>query len=125
MNQNINLTEPTAYFNCIASGLSATATLLVILRMIANYDINSVNRTRSYLLASLFVADFINSSFNFSSSILRLTSGLFPGPFCTIEGFIGQMSVQASDLSTFALAFVTFYVARVNYFINFHYYNLI
>lgn len=34
--------------------------------------------------------------------------GLEPGLFCDINGFIGQFSVQAADLSTFSIAIVTF-----------------
>jgi hypothetical protein len=69
---------------------------------------------QTFLLLSLFLADFVNSTFNFTSGILRLSAGLYPGVFCTIEGFVGQMSVQASDFSTFALASVTYYVAQVH-----------
>jgi hypothetical protein len=58
---------------------------------------------------SLIFADFLNSLNNFISGFL-VAGGfkLTPGIGCTINGFIGQFSVQAADFSTLAIAITTF-----------------
>ncbi|KAI8840224.1 hypothetical protein BC829DRAFT_25774 [Chytridium lagenaria] len=57
----------------------------------------------------------MNAFFNAISGILRLNSSLHPGVFCNFGGYIGQWSIQASDLTTFALAVITFVVAQAAY----------
>lgn len=43
-----------------------------------------------------------------------MVSGLYAGPLCTMNGFIGQWSVQAADLSTLLIAIVTFLVLKTD-----------
>ncbi|KAJ3147386.1 hypothetical protein HK101_002227, partial [Irineochytrium annulatum] len=62
------------------------------------------------LVISLFLADFILNAFNLTTSIMKFNQSLTRGLFCTIDGILVQWSVQASDLSTLALAIVTFYI---------------
>ncbi|KAL0950073.1 hypothetical protein HGRIS_010077 [Hohenbuehelia grisea] len=64
---------------------------------------------RHVLIINLAMADFINS-FNNSVSgahILVHRRDLTPGPGCVLNGFVGQISVQATDCAIFAIALVT------------------
>ncbi|KAL4258689.1 Glucose receptor Git3 N-terminal domain-containing protein [Pleurotus pulmonarius] len=66
---------------------------------------------RHVLILNLAVADFINSVNNSASGsqILIKKRELSPGPACVLNGFIGQISVQAADCAILAIAVVTVY----------------
>ncbi|KAJ3102703.1 hypothetical protein HDU96_009544 [Phlyctochytrium bullatum] len=103
----------TAKFNFASSTLSAVTVFIVLVVMAISPRARSAgNRARTVLLLLLFSADFVNAFFNSISGYMRLQSRLEPGNFCNFQGFIGQVSIQASDLATFALALVTFAVAQ-------------
>ncbi|KAJ3100224.1 hypothetical protein HDU97_002407 [Phlyctochytrium planicorne] len=103
----------TIKFNLVASLLSCVSSGIVLIIMAFSPKARSTgNLARTVLLLSLFFFDFINSTFNSTTGILKVMNQLVPGRFCEVEGFIGQWSVQGSDLATFALAVVTFVVAH-------------
>ncbi|KAJ3096616.1 hypothetical protein HDU97_005740 [Phlyctochytrium planicorne] len=103
----------TIKFNLVASLLSCVSSGIVLIIMALSPKARSTgNLARTVLLLSLFFFDFINSTFNSTTGILKVMNQLVPGRFCEVEGFIGQWSVQGSDLATFALAVVTFVVAH-------------
>ncbi|EWC47722.1 hypothetical protein DRE_02922 [Drechslerella stenobrocha 248] len=64
---------------------------------------------RHSLILNLAIADFINSTNNSTSGLWRLiTKKEIPSsPACIANGFIGQLSVQATDTSILAIAIVT------------------
>lgn len=54
------------------------------------------------------VAEFINSvNGAISGTYYVITKELTPGALCSINGWLGQVSVQASDFSMFAIAVVS------------------
>ncbi|KAH7327066.1 hypothetical protein BKA65DRAFT_61861 [Rhexocercosporidium sp. MPI-PUGE-AT-0058] len=67
---------------------------------------------RHALIINLTVADFINAANNSSSGlwVLFLNTPLRAGTGCTINGFIGQLSVQAVDFSILTITMVTLWV---------------
>ncbi|KAG8162125.1 hypothetical protein KVR01_007890 [Diaporthe batatas] len=63
---------------------------------------------RHALVFNLALAEFVNTLNNTISGIIYLRDhALYPGTACTVNGFIGQMSVQASDFSILVIALVT------------------
>ncbi|KAF3929726.1 hypothetical protein AA313_de0209220 [Arthrobotrys entomopaga] len=64
---------------------------------------------RHSLILNLAIADFINSINNSISGLWRLTTRqeIPDGPGCTANGFVGQLTVQATDTSILAIAIVT------------------
>ncbi|KAJ3096607.1 hypothetical protein HDU97_005731 [Phlyctochytrium planicorne] len=104
----------TAKLNFSSSVLSTVTTLAVIVFMAVYPGArDNVNYTRTVLLFSLFIADFINASTTGVAEYLSLHGNLKPQTtFCDVQGFLGQWSIQASDLSTFALAVTTFIISR-------------
>ncbi|KAK6342238.1 hypothetical protein TWF730_001715 [Orbilia blumenaviensis] len=64
---------------------------------------------RHSLILNLAIADFINSTNNSTSGLWRLLQRreIPDSPGCVANGFIGQLSVQATDTSILAIAIVT------------------
>ncbi|KAJ6263902.1 hypothetical protein Dda_0039 [Drechslerella dactyloides] len=64
---------------------------------------------RHSLILNLAIADFTNSINNSVSGLWRLTTRreIPDGPGCIANGFMGQLSVQATDTSILAIAIVT------------------
>ncbi|EGX48813.1 hypothetical protein AOL_s00079g452 [Orbilia oligospora ATCC 24927] len=64
---------------------------------------------RHSLILNLAIADFINSSNNSTSGLWRLINRreIPDSPGCVANGFLGQLSVQATDTSILAIAIVT------------------
>ncbi|KAK9721297.1 hypothetical protein K7432_003525 [Basidiobolus ranarum] len=90
----------------IGSSLSTIASLLLILCYIL---LPSCRTYRHRLILSLSIADFSNSLNNVVSGVKQYKEGsLQPDIFCTANGFIGQLTVQAQDFSTLLTAIVTF-----------------
>lgn len=57
--------------------------------------------------------DFINSLNNSISGIYLFAYGsLQPGPACTANGFIGQLTVQGTDFAVLAIALATVFALR-------------
>ncbi|KAJ4397652.1 hypothetical protein N0V93_001885 [Gnomoniopsis smithogilvyi] len=88
------------------SSLSLVATFLVLLTF-AIY--HKEQRTfRHALVLNLTIAEFINSlNATLSGSYFLVTKELTPGMLCSVNGWIGQVSVQAGDFSMFAIAVFT------------------
>ncbi|KAG7110905.1 hypothetical protein HYQ45_017408 [Verticillium longisporum] len=86
--------------------LSCVATTFV-LTSFAIYR-HQMRSFRHALVLNLSVAEFINSLNNTVSGFIYMrTRGLQPGAACTVNGFVGQLSVQAADFSILAIALVT------------------
>lgn len=81
---------------------------------------HQIRHMRHTLVLNLTVAEFINSLTNSVSGIIRLRYGqLHHGVGCTIQGFLGQLSVQAADFSIFSIALVTLLaVLRIGNILN-------
>ncbi|KAF3922291.1 hypothetical protein ABW20_dc0107142 [Dactylellina cionopaga] len=64
---------------------------------------------RHSLILNLAIADFINSANNSVSGLWRLVNRreIPDGPACVANGFLGQLSVQATDTSILAIAIIT------------------
>ncbi|KAI9650421.1 hypothetical protein NHQ30_000435 [Ciborinia camelliae] len=68
---------------------------------------------RHALVFNLALSDFINSFTNtISGAIYIRNHKLLPGPACTVNGWIEQLSVQATDFSILAIGLVTLMVVR-------------
>ncbi|KAI3395069.1 hypothetical protein diail_1826 [Diaporthe ilicicola] len=75
---------------------------------------------RHVLVFNLALAEFVNTLNNTISGIIYLRDhALYPSTACTVNGFIGQMSVQASDFSILVIALVTLLtITRTTYMPN-------
>ncbi|QSZ35484.1 hypothetical protein DSL72_008354 [Monilinia vaccinii-corymbosi] len=88
------------------SALSATTTFVVLI-CFAVWR-NSHKSFRHALVFNLALADFINSLSNTVSGIIYIRNHeLLAGPACTFGGWVGQLSVQATDFSILAISLVT------------------
>ncbi|KAG9219682.1 hypothetical protein CCMSSC00406_0005996 [Pleurotus cornucopiae] len=98
------LTSAIITFTC--SLLSAIGSGLILLCYLA---LPLKKHFRHVLILNLAVADFINSVNNSASGaqILMHRKDLAPGPGCVLNGFVGQLTVQATDTAIFAIAVVT------------------
>ena len=67
---------------------------------------------RWILILNMLLAELINASNNSISGIFAYADALRPSMGCTANGFIGQLSIQAADFSTLAIAVVTFITLR-------------
>ncbi|PBP27641.1 hypothetical protein BUE80_DR001420 [Diplocarpon rosae] len=67
---------------------------------------------RHALIINLTVADCINALNNSSSgmSVLLGNEPLSPSTACTVNGFVGQLSIQAVDFSILTITFVTMWI---------------
>ncbi|KAK8038897.1 hypothetical protein PG993_007308 [Apiospora rasikravindrae] len=68
------------------------------------------NALREALVLNLMISEFINSTNNSVSGVRVVTSHIpiSKGPLCSLNGWTGQVTVQASDFSIFAIVLVTF-----------------
>ncbi|KAK9727463.1 hypothetical protein K7432_001796 [Basidiobolus ranarum] len=90
----------------VGSSISTIASLLLILCYVC---LPSCRTYRHRLILSLSIADFLNSLNNTVSGIQLGKEGVIhPGTFCSINGFVGQVTVQAQDFSTLLIAVVTY-----------------
>lgn len=96
------------------SSLSLVATLLVLLTFAVYHQ---EQRTfRHILVLNLTIAEFINSlNATLSGSYFLATKKLTPGMLCSVNGWIGQVSVQAGDFSMLAIAVVRIVVFSASY----------
>ncbi|KAK8172748.1 G protein-coupled glucose receptor regulating Gpa2-domain-containing protein, partial [Phyllosticta citrichinensis] len=64
---------------------------------------------RHALVFNLALAEFVNTLNNSISGSIKVANhgGLTPGFLCSLNGFIGQLSIQAADFSILAIALVT------------------
>ncbi|KAK0472429.1 G protein-coupled glucose receptor regulating Gpa2-domain-containing protein [Armillaria luteobubalina] len=94
-----------AITNFVGSALSAMGSGFIILCYVF---LPMKKHYRHPLIINLAVADFINGVNNGISGAVVLAKGpLTQSPACTANGFIGQLSVQATDTSILAIAVVT------------------
>ncbi|EHA49263.1 hypothetical protein MCOR27_004574 [Pyricularia oryzae] len=86
--------------------LSCLATSAVLVSFVAY---RKEQRTfRHVLILNLTLSEFINSLNNSISGIISIRdTEIEPGVACTVNGFVGQLSVQAADFSILAIAIVT------------------
>lgn len=67
---------------------------------------------RTKLILSLALADFFNALDNATSGIAVLNGWKLDGPWCTVNGFLGQWTVVTSDWTVFAIAVSTVVALR-------------
>ncbi|KAG7118231.1 hypothetical protein HYQ44_005374 [Verticillium longisporum] len=91
----------------LAGSLLSCVATTCVLTSFAIYR-HQMRSFRHALVLNLSVAEFINSLNNTVSGFIYMrTRGLQPGAACTVNGFVGQLSVQAADFSILAIALVT------------------
>ncbi|KAG9239363.1 G protein-coupled glucose receptor regulating Gpa2-domain-containing protein [Amylocarpus encephaloides] len=92
--------------SCVSSGLIFAC--YIFLPQIPHF--------RHVLILNLSLADFINSFNNSISGIYMFANdgGLSDGGKCTVNGFIGQMSVQGTDFAILLIAMATVFALRGN-----------
>ncbi|KAK0661747.1 hypothetical protein DIS24_g2344 [Lasiodiplodia hormozganensis] len=75
---------------------------------------------RHALVFALALTEFINSLNNTVSGIyvLEHRHGIAPGVACQLNGFIGQLSVQATDFSILTITLITFFTVIKNSYIS-------
>ncbi|KAJ3095078.1 hypothetical protein HDU97_007309 [Phlyctochytrium planicorne] len=109
-------TDLTVKFNLVSSLLSFFSSGIVLGIMVFSQKARSTgNLARTVLLMCLFFFDFINAGLLSATGIMRLVNKLYPGTFCTIHGYFAQYTVQGTDLTTFALAVITFVVGSASH----------
>ncbi|KAK7977863.1 hypothetical protein PG996_003914 [Apiospora saccharicola] len=99
----------------VLSLLSSLATGLVLMVWLSSAAKPAVkgaaenNALREALVLNLMISEFVNSTNNSVSGIRVITSHIpiSRGPLCSLNGWTGQVSVQASDFSIFAIVLVT------------------
>ncbi|GAM85500.1 hypothetical protein ANO11243_035070 [Dothideomycetidae sp. 11243] len=92
----------------VGSTLSCIATLVVLIIIVTQWS--NRHHLRHVLIANLLFSEFVNSLNNTVSGIYILASGAIPTkptPACVANGFIGQLTVQATDFSVLAMAIST------------------
>lgn len=95
-----------ARFTLAGSMTSCIATSLVLLSYFIFRD--QQYSFRHALVLNLAAAEFINTLNNSISGFIYVrTKKLSPGPACTANGFIGQLTVQAVDFTILAIVLVT------------------
>ncbi|KAJ3095366.1 hypothetical protein HDU97_007011 [Phlyctochytrium planicorne] len=107
----VDLTNKFTFASSIISAISAGAVFLFM--SICPSPRDQANITRKALLFSLFTADFTNAFLASIAEYYYVRNELRPNTYlCTLQGFLGQWSIQASDLSTFALAVTTYVITK-------------
>ncbi|KAG6355739.1 hypothetical protein INS49_003704 [Diaporthe citri] len=95
-----------ARFTLAGSMTSCIATSFVLLSYLVFRD--QQHSFRHALILNLALAEFINTLNNSISGFIYVgTKKLNPGPACTANGFIGQLTVQAVDFTILAIVLVT------------------
>ena len=102
---------PTNQVSLGFSFLSTVATSFAIIGLSIWIPGNQVSLRWKLILNMLF-AELINASNNSISGIFAYADSLKPSPGCVVNGFVGQLSIQAADFSTLAIAVVTFITLR-------------
>ncbi|KAK0439980.1 G protein-coupled glucose receptor regulating Gpa2-domain-containing protein [Desarmillaria tabescens] len=102
-----------ALTNFVGSVLSAIGSGFIILC----YAFLPVKRHyRHLLILNLAIADFINGMNNgISGAVILATGPLTRSRACIANGFIGRLSVQATDTSIWAIAIVTVVIVTASY----------
>ncbi|KAK2614743.1 hypothetical protein N8I77_001548 [Diaporthe amygdali] len=95
-----------ASFTLAGSMTSCIATSFVLLSYLIFRD--QQHSFRHALILNLAMAEFINTLNNSISGFIYVRNRkLTPGPACTANGFIGQLTVQAVDFTILAIVLVT------------------
>ncbi|CAG5174210.1 uncharacterized protein ALTATR162_LOCUS7747 [Alternaria atra] len=91
----------------VGSLLSCVATSCVLISYIVYAD--QQRSFRHALVLNLALAEFINSLNNSTSGIYAVANNgsITAGPACSLNGWVGQWSVQAADFSILAIAIIT------------------
>lgn len=103
-------------YNALASSLTLTGSAMSCFGsgciILCSVTYHRTQRSfRHALVFNLAVSDFINSLTNcISGSIYVTNHELIAGPACTFNGWITQLSVQATDFSILAISISTLYV---------------
>ncbi|KAL1870743.1 hypothetical protein Daus18300_005063 [Diaporthe australafricana] len=117
--------DPRAGFDGLVSAVTFSGSLISFIAtscVLASYAYyrHEQRSFRHALVFNLALAEFVNTLNNTISGIIYLRDhALYPSTACTINGFIGQMSVQASDFSILVIALVTLLtITRTTYMPN-------
>ncbi|PBP26734.1 hypothetical protein BUE80_DR002314 [Diplocarpon rosae] len=100
---------PLVVLTLTGSLLSVCGTLFIL---ICYMILPQKRHIRHALIINLTVADCINAINNTSSgmSVLLENEPLSPSTACTVNGFVGQLSIQAVDFSILTITFVTMWI---------------
>jgi hypothetical protein len=109
----MRLAEVTPYLTLFFSISSCILTLIALLALYLLLDRKEFT-IRTRLIFNLLFSEFLNSLNNSISGIYALFQPLESGVLCSLNGFFGQLTVQASDLSALVIAIVTFLVLRTD-----------
>lgn len=101
------MSYPTNQVSLVFSFLSTVATSLTMVSLAAWIPENKLN-LRWKLILNLLLSELLNSANNSISGFFGMVGQLNNGSGCVANGFIGQWTIQAADLSTLAIAIVTF-----------------
>ncbi|GAM88211.1 hypothetical protein ANO11243_062420 [Dothideomycetidae sp. 11243] len=107
----MTLNLPAQIPTLIGSSLSCVATLAVLVIIVVHWSVR--HSLRHVLIANLILSEFINTLNNTISGIYILTRGDIPAratPACIANGFIGQLSVQATDFAVLSMAISTLFI---------------
>ncbi|KAI8868921.1 hypothetical protein GQ42DRAFT_124500, partial [Ramicandelaber brevisporus] len=105
-----SFTRASSIFALTGSALSfvTTGAVLIVFAYV-KYRTRMPFGLRNHLIICLLLADFINSFNNTISGIKFVSTGsLHTGVRCTINGFVGQWTVQASDFFVLLMAIATY-----------------
>ncbi|CAL3970132.1 unnamed protein product [Diplocarpon coronariae] len=106
---------PLVVLNLTGSLLSVCGTLFIL---ICYMILPQKRHIRHALIINLTVADCINAINNSSSgmSVLLKRRPLSASTACTVNGFVGQLSIQAVDFSILTITYVTMWIVTSNNF---------
>ena len=99
--------KATLIFSLVGSVLSSISTSIALVLFGATLVSGQIN-IRTKLVINLLLAEWLNSTNNGISGIYGFFGQLTRGPACTANGFIGNWSVQAADLSVLLVVLVTY-----------------
>ncbi|KAJ3095079.1 hypothetical protein HDU97_007310 [Phlyctochytrium planicorne] len=90
----------------------------VLLTSLFYFGENLSNRLKPPAYSDEDFLDFTNAGLDATTSFMKSFNQLYPDTFCTIEGYLSQYTVQGADLTTFALALVTFAFSKSSHNID-------
>ena len=98
-----------ALSSLVGSSASLVCTSVAILIFLLCLPVTERN-LRSNLVVCLLTAEMLNALNNTISGAYSMQQDLRPSFWCTVNGFVGQVTVQATDLSVLCISVLTFWV---------------